>query len=667
MANDIRIDLKLSGEQATARGLDRVGDAAEGAGSDLEGMAKDAGFLDKRLDELRKSTRELANEFARTGDKGILKQLKADQRELSQLGKISKQFFSVGVEAGGEMNKGIVKSLSGLGHDIRGSLGAAQGPLIGGAVAIGAAISPLIGSAVAAGVLGAVGGGGIAGGIALAARDSRVQAEAAKLGETISQGLTSAGEPFVAPLIESINFLESEFDDTAQGLRDALSEVSPVLLPLTEGLDALVDKALPGITKGLQGARPVLRAIGNELPDLGEAAGDFFEDMAENADAAAGSIKALSQSMQFMLGLTSGTVGTLSNIYLETQKFGVDAAGTVAEIAEELQYLAPVWSLVARGARTAEENYREQLDAITAANSASRDFRDVTEQVSYEQFKLGGALSDVAGGLEIQRKAMLGLVDATLGLRGSTRDIEEAIDSFAEAARENGRSLDVSTEAGRRNQAMIDDSIRAVTAASQAIYEQARATGSTALEAEEAAARYRATWIPALEAAAVKAGFNRDQVQQLFDVLNKLDGKRVTYTLVQKGGKTIGAKVDGGYIPAGNEVEGRASGGDVYPGQVYRVGEHGPELLQMGSTGGHVYNAAETAAMMGGSAGGTISVSMPPPILNVTVQKTGVRLDDIVMEAVAYNLRVNGGHIGEFQIPRIGELAQVRYEARGRR
>lgn len=667
MANDIRIDLKLSGEQATARGLDRVGDAAEGAGSDLEGMAKDAGFLDRRLDELRKSTRELANEFARTGDKGILKQLKADQRELAQLGKISKQFFEIGTSAGDAVGKGLVKSLAETGGDMRNALGAAKGPAIAGAVALGAAVSPIIGAAVSAGVLGAVGGGGIAGGIALAARDSRVQAEAAKLGETISEGLTSAGSPFVSPLIESIGILKAEFGDTAEGMREALGTIAPVLTPLVKGLDGLIDEAMPGLIKGLQGARPVIRAIANELPDLGEATGEFFGDISENADAAVGSIKALSQAIQFTMGLTSGMVGTLSDAYLSTQKFGVDAAGAVAEVAEELQYIAPIWSLVARGARTAEGNYRDQLGAIEAANDASGDFRDTTQYLTTTQYRLGGALTDVTGGLEIQRKAMLGLIGTHLDMRRATADVEEAIDGFSESVRENGTSLDERDEKGRRNIDSIEAGIDALLRGAQAAHDNALANGLTALEAEAAAKRYREKYIPALEEAAVKAGFNRDQVQKLLDVLDKLDGKQVVYHLVRRGGLTIGAedRRGHGFIPAGFEE--RAAGGPVLPGQTYVVGENGPEVLQMGSTGGHVYSAAQTAAMMGGSAGGTISVSMPPPILNVTVQKTGVRLDDIVMEAVAYNLRVNGGHIGEFQIPRIGELAQVRYEARGRR
>ncbi len=49
----------------------------------------------------------------------------------------------------------------------------------------------------------------------------------------------------------------------------------------------------------------------------------------------------------------------------------------------------------------------------------------------------------------------------------------------------------------------------------------------------------------------------------------------------------------------------RASGGPVMAGTSYLVGEHGPELLRMGAQGGQVYNAQQTAGMLGGSSGGT--------------------------------------------------------------
>ena len=42
----------------------------------------------------------------------------------------------------------------------------------------------------------------------------------------------------------------------------------------------------------------------------------------------------------------------------------------------------------------------------------------------------------------------------------------------------------------------------------------------------------------------------------------------------------------------------RASGGPVSPNSTYLVGENGPELLQMGSSGGHVYNNSQTTAAL---------------------------------------------------------------------
>ena len=65
-----------------------------------------------------------------------------------------------------------------------------------------------------------------------------------------------------------------------------------------------------------------------------------------------------------------------------------------------------------------------------------------------------------------------------------------------------------------------------------------------------------------------------------------------------KGGDAIGGR----YVPGGSNA--RAAGGPVAAGEAYLVGEKGPEILQMGSTGGHVVpNHA-----LGGTTNNTINI-----------------------------------------------------------
>lgn len=72
-----------------------------------------------------------------------------------------------------------------------------------------------------------------------------------------------------------------------------------------------------------------------------------------------------------------------------------------------------------------------------------------------------------------------------------------------------------------------------------------------------------------------------------------------------------------------NHVQGRQGGGDVLPGQLYVVGEDGPEILGMGSYGGHVYpnRQLQQLTAVGGAPGGsgyTVDARIINPVFNGT-------------------------------------------------
>lgn len=634
MTNKIKIDLELTGESATARGLDHVGDKVEDFGDDLKQAGKDAGFLDKRLTELRGSTRALAEEFARSGDKDLLKQLKGANRELGELLRIRKQLGDGGSGGSGMVGGGIVESFSR-------SISAGGSPVVGGIAGAAAASAPFLGASIGAAVLGAVGTGGIIGGIAAAARDSGVRQEAQNLGRTISDSFTELGKPFTAPLIESMQLLEDSADDSLGKLREGLGTLSPVLLPLSEGLGGLVDKTMPGLVKALESAKPVLRTLGSDLPELGDAFSDMFDDIASHPEAASAAL----HDLLMITGQTARGIGQLtsylSSYYEVLVKTGAVTTGWVNDVGRWMEFISPL------GVATA--NFFDDTEgAMKRANDASRDFRNITNSVVMSQYQLGGALVDTNEGLARQHQLMYGMVDAALDLRRSTQDVEQAIDSFTEAVDENGTSLDMSTDAGRRNRDAVEAGIDALKRGSQAAYDNAIATGGTVLEATEAAAAYRAQWIPALQAAAEKAGYNAEQVRVLLDVLNKLDGKQVSYRVIQQGGRVTGIKVQGGTLLAGNDIDGRASGGPVYPGRTYRVGEHGVELLEMGSTGGYVHNASATKAMMSGAT----AAAAPAVNVSVNLVPSGNINVDAIMQmlwpALLKQIRVDGGDLTAF-------------------
>jgi hypothetical protein len=108
-----------------------------------------------------------------------------------------------------------------------------------------------------------------------------------------------------------------------------------------------------------------------------------------------------------------------------------------------------------------------------------------------------------------------------------------------------------------------------------------------------AAARSSLSWIPGLDSklAVAEAKFAQLARDANAELAKIRDSFRVTISAYFKTAAYAGPNV-GGFTP-------RASGGPVRAGGLYRVGEHGPELIRMAGNG-FVHNARETAQMQDG-------------------------------------------------------------------
>lgn len=80
-----RIRIGILGSAEGARDVDRLARATDHLGGEFKELARDAGKLDQKLDDLKVSQRELAGEFARTGNADIGKQLQAANAEASRV------------------------------------------------------------------------------------------------------------------------------------------------------------------------------------------------------------------------------------------------------------------------------------------------------------------------------------------------------------------------------------------------------------------------------------------------------------------------------------------------------------------------------------------------------------------------------------------------------
>lgn len=603
MANEIHIGLNLRGEQPTTRGLKNVGGAAEKAGDGLQDMAKDAGFLDKRIGELRGGLTKLIVEFDRTGDKALLKKIGGEKRELGSLSRLKKQLLDLtpeAAEAGAKVGTTFGGSLM---KSAAAAMSSGSTVLIAGIAAVVVAALPLIGGTLAFAVLGGAGVGGIIGGLALAAQDSRVKDAAAKLGEHALSEFGKAAEPFIAPAIEAMDILKGVTSNVAADMRTAFSTIAPVLVPLTRGIAGLVEKTMPGFLEAMESAKPVIRALAQELPKIGAALSDFFGTIAKDPDGAILALKTLSGITQYLIRQFGGTIALLSSIY---EWMGKNAAAGNAFLVSLLGWVPGLGDVLRSNKATVDE----MLAGMEQAKDGSGDF--------------AGSLNGLADSASEAEQKMVDLQTAfdkffgiTMSLDQATIRYEAAIDNLSKSVKENGKTLDVHTEKGRANRSEILADIAAIDG-------MRTANINNKVSVEQANAIYDQQ-IEQLRRSAIRLGLNRAEVDKLINsykniptlaesevrikglsgALAKLRELAALLSLIPGGG--LAGSLLGLVGKAG---DGRARGGSAHAGQTYVVGENGPEVLQMGtSASGRVFSNAQSQAMMSSpAAGGVVEV-----------------------------------------------------------
>ncbi|GIH07430.1 hypothetical protein Rhe02_54970 [Rhizocola hellebori] len=609
---ELRAHVKLTGDAQFKQQMQGVGDSADRAGDQIDDLADNTGHLAKEAAKAEAEVKRLIHAINETGDLELLKALRKEKRQLrlfENLGKELKAELEEAVEeatpdaadAGGEIAETVVEGMSF-------AFKASRPQLIAGLAALAAVASPFIGGVIASAVIGGVGIGGIAGGLAAASQDSRVKGAAERLGEVALNAFEQAADPFVAPAIEALDLLGRAAVDVASSMKPAFAALAPVLMPLTQGLVGLVEEMMPGLIKGMEAAKPVIRAIAKELPEIGEAFGDFIGTIAEDTDGAIMAFAALSDGIQLALRWTGNMIAALEKTY----EWSIGAARVANEVLVKLFGWIPVIGNIFK------EN-GPWLDSLVGdlnkSGDASNDFAGDLEGI-------GDAAKDAADEIDAMKKAMDNAFGKVMDINQATIAYERAIDDLTESVEENGKSLDAREEKGRANRGAILDEI-------QAIKDLRDANIDNKMSVEDANALYEQQ-IETLRKNAIKLGLNKDEVNALVDAFKGLPrdttmeirfpGLLEALTAARELSRLMGSRAAGfnqpgyvdvlGGVSSGTYVSGRASGGSVMAGATYVVGENGPEILQMGASGGTVYNASQTAAMMSGASGGAAGGAM---------------------------------------------------------
>lgn len=456
-----------------------AGSAVNHAGRDMAAMGRRARLAERRVKELREE----------------IDRLIAAQAAMRAGGPIPPIVGGIGNGGSGGM---------------LGMLNKVPAPILAAIGGMIAATAPAIGSMIGGTLLTVLGGGALTLAIVSSVKDVKVKQAFGEFGEFLSEEFQSYGEAFDVPLIKAAGRFLDAFATMSPKIRGVFAEMSVAVGPLVEGLIGFMQKAGPGIADGLRGSLPVLKAIADELPDLGAAAGDFFKLIGAGSEGAADGMVALLRLIE-MTGYALG--GWI--LYMETIFAAIGDAGPVIQ-----GLLGPLAGL---------------------AGGAGHVIVPIQDA--------GYAANDTASAFERMTKAALDATEQFNNSYMAAINYEEAIDNLAESAKENGRSMDIGTEKGRANARAL----MAVFEAARATYDANIASG---MSAQEAGRKYQAQ-IEAAKAAARAAGFAADEVNRLAAAQRALPSGTKTFTY-----KTI-------FLTEGRSPGGVGGGGTHY---AYRQG-----------------------------------------------------------------------------------------------
>lgn len=518
--------------------------------------------LNDEIEDAQRNLKQLGRDFA-LATAGVERAsiASAMRKQNTELGKLTKardlikpeEVRKAGEAAGETLTSGLMSKI------------VAANPAIAAAIA-GTAIAaaPYIGSTISLAVVGAAAGGGILGGVMIAAKDARVQAAWKSFAAGAKTELQGAAAPFVPAVLGSISIISGAFQRLQPVLRSVFASASTYVKPLADGIAGLIENIGPGFAKAVASAGPVISVLAQTLPRLGTAIGDLFSQAADHADDAA---EALGIIMNLITGITAGlatVVGWLGNIADANRAIGGDGLLRLLGLVKDS---GPRWM----EASTATLGFKAAVDTTGVA----------AETAAAKIDRLNQATNDL-------KQANLSLYDA------QTR-ATEAISKANEVLEKNGRTHKTSTAAGRANR---DALVSLASAFNTATGANDKANVS-ATKSERDFGKQRAAFIAAAEKAGYAAGEARKLADRILSIPKartarieastksaEANVKRVRDLLAGIHNKTVSVNVlirESQARKVNNTLDrlagSRAAGGPIRRTLPYLVGENGPEVV----------------------------------------------------------------------------------------
>jgi len=586
----------------------------EGLRAEFRRATASAATLDHELAAVRRELDRLNDEYSRGGDPAVLRRIQEQQRELQRLNGIRRRIADedennqarlarLAEEArraqlrreeedrrrrDDEDNRSFLRRLRrrasnlGDGSGTRlpgvgappqvlaagGALGAAAaGPIL---AAIGGAITGVAGFGVA--------GAGIAG--AILGDPEKFKQEWSVAAGTVKQEFLDATEVFTEPTLAAIRGIGPLIE--SWNLDETFADAARYVGPLVDGIEGLATGIVRGVSALVKQGEPAVKELSAGLVELGDAAGDAFEAIADGSEGGAAALRDT-------VTVVAGTIRLFGELTGAAEK----AYGFIQD--------HPVEAAIGTG-------------GISLGITLLDQFRDDTEQIKVNFDEIGDKGSAAFYGLDQQARDALSTVerlndafnetrDRILGLSNATIAVEQDLDDLAEGFKKGAGALDVTTQKGRDNLELINQTIDDLLRQRDAAIE---AGGGTQEAYDKANAAFN-TQLASLERLLVKLGLSAAAAKKLMD---SYYNKEVTVTVKVR---QVGNVSVEGVISSGdqrrNTGSAYAEGGTVTGTGPMLVGEEGPEIV-WGSMGQFVSTAQQTQRLIsqmsrsGGTGGG---------------------------------------------------------------
>ncbi|MDH6460881.1 hypothetical protein M2302_001047 [Micromonospora sp. A200] len=469
-----------------------------------------------------------------------------------------------------------------------------------GAGVLAAALAPTLAAGISGAVVGGVGVGGVIGGVLLAARDDRVKAAGADLGAFIVGDLEGRAADFVPAVLGGIDDIRAGWRDLGPDL-DRIFGSSRFVDPLVAGAVSGGRKLIAGLADAVDKADPVIGAFAAAMDRVGDAAGDVFSTLAEDADEGASAIDDMSLAVSNFIRVSGGIIhaGAAVKGYSDSLDVALDKGRYWLE---DLRQIGPALDLTADGfaygskeaeafrkatigtaeaadfatlkaagltdaeiaGADASGTYMSRLDEVNGVlGDAATYYTDTTTAADKlnERTALLGEVQSVAGqqmdALLTRTGAVTGAMDAQRAMADLLRDAHEKMygaainaseanegyeaswDNLSGAVEKNGRSLSDQNAKGRNNR----DMLQALLKSTGELFYAEIETGTSI----EGATKKHEDRIKAVKEEARRLGLNKVETQKLIDTYGQIPPKKGT-DLFLDGFKEIGKALTDLYI-----------------------------------------------------------------------------------------------------------------------